>query len=160
MPRDHRPTQRERGAALVMVLAVLTLLTVLGLIAMQAVTVDQNAAVAERGAEEARYISEAGLHWALQYISTNYTLDPSNPDFTPLVALPAVTASPIWGPSQIVGWHELHPAEMYRPYAGGFYRAVVKPADPPDNKTLLVRCLARTGNARRLVEVAVSPGTP
>lgn len=148
----------ERGSTLVMVLLVIMLLTVLGATVLQSVTADVDAAGAERGAEEAMYIAEAGIQWALQELDGVYGFNASNPDYSPILALPPVTAATTWGPSEIVGWHQLHAASESMPYASGNFRVVAKPADPPEKNTLLVRSLGiASGGARRLLEVAVQP---
>lgn len=156
----HATSKREAGGALIMVLIVLTLLTIVGLLALETVGLERESAAAELGATRAMYIAEAGIQWALQEIDQTYNIDPGNPDYSAITTLPTVAADAEWGPSQIVGWHQLH-VDPFKNFGGGAYRVVAKPANPPEADTLLVRCLARFGTgsniARRMLEVAVAP---
>ena len=161
--RQRHPPRREQGSVLIIAIIVVASLTMLGLVALRSASVDNQVAGAEMSSEAALYISEAGIQWALQELDLTYNIDPTTKDYSAITARPVVTASDPWGPPEIVGWHTLHDAESIT-YGRGAYRVVAKVADPPDQDTLLIRCLAIAGAAgvsnassRRLVEVAVQP---
>ncbi|MEZ4270214.1 MAG: pilus assembly PilX N-terminal domain-containing protein [Myxococcota bacterium] len=56
------PRPQEAGAALIIAFTVMIVLSVLGLMVMQTISVDLDVAGAERSSEHALYIAEAGLN--------------------------------------------------------------------------------------------------
>ena len=153
-----RMRRQEAGAALIIAIAVVAMLTVLGMIAVQMTTTDLEVTGVERGADSAMYIAEAGVQWALLELDLGYAIDPSNPNYTGITSQPTVSFSDPWGPTRIVGWHELHPAKTSMLFGGGGFRAVAKPAAAPDGDTLVIRSLGISASgAKRLIEVAVRP---
>ena len=165
MKTRRRSSRRlQRGSVLLIAIIVVASLTMLGLIAIRSTGVDTQVAGAEMSSEAALYISEAGIQWALQELDLTYNINPSSPNYSAIEALPVVTASDPWGPPEIVGWYELHSGQESMAYGRGAYRVVAKVAEPPDQNTLLIRCLGIAGAAtvtdarsRRLLEVAVQP---
>ncbi len=162
--------KRQRGTVLIIAMSVIVMMTLVGVMVMQVVAVDVDAVGAERGGDQALYIAEAGIQWALQEIDNNdnYSIDPNDPDWTPLTitteggTLVAVPAEFPWGPSGIVDWGQLHPTSRSIAYGAGAFRVVVQPANAPETGTLLIRSLGVTleagrYGARRLLEVAVTP---
>src|SRR5687768_9327838 len=82
----------ERGAVLILVIALLALLTLSGLMVLDSTGVQAEAAGTERSSEDALFIAEAGLEWAQKDLTENHSFDLTNPsaDFiTLLAALPA-----------------------------------------------------------------------
>ena len=57
---------------MIMVLMVIVMLTMLGLTVMQSTTLDMEISGAERGADRALYIAEAGIQWGLNELEFTY----------------------------------------------------------------------------------------
>lgn len=163
----HARRRAQAGGALIIVTITVTMLILLGVVALQSIGVDLVTVGAERSSETALYTAEAGIHWAMDELAVNYGLDPVSPDFAPLFALPTVTAHPQWGPAELVGWHQLHAPDLSRSYGDHQFRVAVcphadpppacAPASPPEEKTILIRSLGMSSDgARRMLEVAVS----
>jgi len=158
--RARRVRRSEAGAVMIIAVVVVTMLTLVGLMAIQIVGVELEVVGAERSADNALYIAEAGVQWGLQNLY-GYNFVPGNPNYAPILALPTVSDAGPFAPSQLQGWHELHAGQTSIAYGDGFFRVVVEVMPPPDDDTLLVRSLGISGSpqdgARRLLEVAVVP---
>ncbi len=156
----RRVQRDEAGAVLIIAMVVLIMLTMVGLMAIQIVAVEVEVVGAERSADNALYIAEAGLQWGLQTLD-GYNFVPGNPDYAPILALPTVSDAGPFAPAQIQGWYELHGGQISMPYGDGNFRVVVNVMPPPDEDTLLVRSFGISGSpqegAKRLLEVAVVP---
>jgi Tfp pilus assembly protein PilX len=68
-----RLRRSEYGGFLVIAIVMVTMLTLVGLVVMQSVTIDTESAGAERTGETARYIAEAGARRGVNQL--NYTYD-------------------------------------------------------------------------------------
>lgn len=161
--KRRRIPDAEAGGTLILAMVVLMMLTLVGLMAIQIVAVEVDVVGAERRADNALYIAEAGIQWGLQTLD-GYNFLPGTRDFTALNALPVINGSDSWAPSEIADgtWHELHSGQANIPFGDGAFRVVVKAMAPPNDDTLLVRSFGVSGRpedgAKRLLEVAVVPG--
>jgi hypothetical protein len=64
MPLTHRRARRERGAALVLAILVLSILTVIGIALMLITSTESRIAANEWSMNRAFYASDAGIRWA------------------------------------------------------------------------------------------------
>lgn len=170
------PKKSERGFSLLIGMAILILLTVLGVTVLQTVNADIENAANDKGAQTALAIAEAGLTYALDYLNTSYALSTAsaqtfqniinnaNGDLSP--KSDATTEENIACPTADAcasNWkiitHNRPTAD--RAFGGGRYVVWVglDPADK-DNKTLLLRSLGIDARgSQRLIEIAVTAGT-
>lgn len=159
----NRPTPHERGFVLLIVVFAVVMVTALALVAHQMTTVDVEAAGADAGSEEALYIAEAGIQWALQEIMYTYEIDEVSPSYTALLALPAITGDTDCPDSscKIFGWKQLHSSSMRVSYGAGYYRVVVNQITGDNSRVLRVRSMGTSAlGERRLIEVMVEPEAP
>jgi len=152
------PKKSERGSVLVMAIAIITMLTLLGLVVLRTVSVDIDSTGAERLSDNALYAAEAGIQWALQDLALTYNIDPANADYTAVLAQPSITGDVNCPDATcpLFGWHQLHPATMVRNFGASTFRVAVN--QDSDLTTLLIRSDGRSpGGGRRVLEVAVAP---
>lgn len=145
----------ERGAMLLLAVTMVVMLTLMGALVMRTVGDDVQVAGAERSADSALYIAEAGLQWARVQIA-----DPNGYNGDLNQVLTALTAVPV-GDSDVPlrGWLELGSQN----YGDGTFRVVLQDdayaeTDPPPapNNTILVRSLGTSARgSKRLLEVAL-----
>ena len=119
-----RPLAAQRGAALVIAILVLAILTVIGIALMLITSTESQIAANEWSVNRAFYASDAGIRWA-----TVEMLDPepfmARPEFTPAPSA-AVRNGPLRLPSQRTG-----PALLRRWNRGGHHRVTHPEAPAP-----------------------------
>ncbi|MFC1668050.1 hypothetical protein ACFL1T_01545 [Chlamydiota bacterium] len=75
---DHRSPKNERGAALIMALSVLTLLTIMALAFSVSMRLEQRISRTSQEQLSALFIAKAGLFYALETLDEEYELDLTN----------------------------------------------------------------------------------
>jgi len=170
--------KNERGFSLIIGMAVLFLMTMLGLAVIQTVNSDIDSAGSDKNAQSALAIAEAGVTWAIDYLQTQYQLNnatattfqnimtnqngdlraATSPSAEELSACPSTDAC-----NGAQAWLIITPVQPNTPtkFGGGHFDVWVG-LDPADasGKTLLLRSLGvDANNSQRLIEVAVAAGS-
>ena len=164
---------RQRGFALIVALAVVTMLSLLGFLVLDAVVNDMGMVTSARQTNSALYVAEAGLGWAIDKVSLAYdglsafgdltqsTLYLSNVIVAGDPACPTTSCSVLVSPP---GWRRITPPNAV-PYGSGEFQVFIRDDDDGDNNSdvdtngiILIRTLGRSGRnsgAYRVVEVAI-----
>ncbi|MEC9466541.1 MAG: hypothetical protein VX834_12195 [Myxococcota bacterium] len=182
-------SQDEGGWILIICVVMTSVLAMVGLLVVQGVWVNAKTFGAQRNAEAARYIAEAGISWAIEELNTNadYRKGETELDYQNLLSLQTIsqlgddtecTAQLIRDqescyPAELGNWRRLHQGATMEesgpviPYAGGELRVVIRDDVDGDgdfnqdsNGQLLVRAYGVSlRGARSMVEIAVSDQT-
>ncbi len=183
-----RIVSKDEGGWILIICVVMTsVLAMVGLLVVQGVWVNAKTFGAQRNAESARYIAEAGISWAVQQLNENptYVLGTSL-NYNALLGLQTInqlgddtpcTAQLIRDqescfPAELGDWRRLHQGVMDENgptigYSGGELRIVVRDDIDGDgdlntdsNGQLLVRAYGVSlRGARSMVEIAISDDT-
>ena len=155
---------RQRGFSLVIAVAIFALLSMMGVMVLDAVYTDTQMAGGDRAGQNVLYVSEAGLVWGRQRLEDlMFPLGSSNtaPQVTALMAQTPLMAGDVMCPDNVVctNWFLL---QDWLAYGAGEYRVaatcqpVCSTVNPPSAFT--VRAVGRTPDgARRMLELTVGP---
>lgn len=129
MTFDILHIQNERGFSMVMVIMLTALLTVLGLVVMDAVFTDTKLSEAEKGGSVALYAAEAGTMWAQAQIESVVYAGGGSRDASKLTTTPyaKIDATDAYGCAtdtcKLYGWYAL--TTGWVSYQGAQYRVAV-----------------------------------
>ena len=156
---NRRVSKDEGGWILIVCVVMTTVLAMVGLLVVQGVWVNAKTFGAQRNAESARYIAEAGVSWAVQQLNENENyVNGTSLNYGALLGLQTInqlgddtpcTAQLIRDfadartgetcyPPELGEWRRLHQGVMEEngpviPYAGGSFRVVVRDDLDGDN---------------------------
>jgi hypothetical protein len=160
-------TRAERGYSLIIVVAVSTLLLSAGVVTLDAVYADTQAARADDSTQNALYLAEAGAVWGQQTLTNLLYPNGSGPADPPaissLTSLPRLTTDDPICPDGVTcsNWFLLTPSDWitYGAYKGAYrVAASCSPSCNASASTFYVRAVGKVpSGAKRLLEVTMGP---
>ncbi|HET6344077.1 MAG TPA: hypothetical protein VFH51_04050 [Myxococcota bacterium] len=166
-PAPAAGVRAERGYSLIIVVAVSTLLLSAGVVTLDAVYADTQAARADDSTQNALYLAEAGAVWGQQTLTTLLYPAGSGPADPPaissLTSLPRLASGDPICPDGVTcsNWFLLTPSDWitYGAYRGAYrVAASCSPSCTPTATTFTIRAVGKVpSGAKRLLEVTMGP---